>query len=134
MIKPNALERNMIGSIIGAYEKNGWKVVRIAQVLPTRELAELHYEKYKDDKTFYNSMVENMCSGYVIILELEKNYGSIEGAREITLDIIKRNTAAMLFCTSTPSSTIHCSDSEEEAKREIDLWFKYFYHAKTLSW
>ena len=85
MLKPDALEKSRVGRIINAYEKNGWKIVNLTYKVPSR-LVESHYSNYKNEE-FYDKFIEHICSGPVIGLELEKNLGSIEGAREIMYDL-----------------------------------------------
>lgn len=122
--KPDAVRRNLVGEIIARMEKKGFVLKDIKRVLPTRSQTEQHYSEH-NGKTFFDGLVDFVTSGPIVLMEWEGNITSARaliGATrpwEAVAGTIRGDLGS-----STPDNLVHCSDSEESARTELDLWFK----------
>lgn len=125
LIKPDAMERKLMGEIISIYEKKGLHISALKILKPTMEIATDHYIEHKD-KPFFGDLVNYITKGEVCALILE-------GANVISL-VRKMNgatnplnadmgTIRAQFAISLSENSVHSSDSEENAEREIRIWF-----------
>lgn len=118
LIKPNDGIAKA-GKIIRTYERDGWRVLKITYRTLYRDFAEIHYINLKNEE-YYKELIENICSGPVIGLELEQIYtNSVEAAVEIMYDLRRNHSSG----SKQPDKLVDCSESEEEANRLIHLWF-----------
>ena len=126
MIKPNAVQRGLVGNIISRFERKGIKLVAIKLVSVSRELAEKHYGIHKG-KSFFEPTVKYITSSPVISLVLEGN-NAIEMVRammgETDPQKAKMGTIRGDFGQTIGKNIIHGSDGKDTAKFEINLWFK----------
>ena len=126
MIKPNAVQRGLVGNIISRFERKGIKLVAIKLVSVSRELAEKHYVIHKG-KSFFEPTVKYITSSPVIALVLEGN-NAIEMVRammgETDPQKAKMGTIRGDFGQTIGKNIIHGSDGQDTAKFEINLWFK----------
>ena len=126
MIKPNAVQRGLVGNIISRFERKGIKLVAIKLVSVSRELAEKHYGIHKG-KSFFEPTVKYITSSPVIALVLEGN-NAIEMVRammgETDPQKAKMGTIRGDFGQNIGRNIIHGSDGQDTAKFEINLWFK----------
>lgn len=125
LIKPDAVERNLIGRILNEYERNGLKIVEMKLLNATTEIAEKHYAEHIE-KPFFNDLVEYITSGPLVAFILEgenaiKRVRALNGATnpEDAVD----NTIRALYGISLSNNTVHASDSPESAVKEIGIWF-----------
>lgn len=125
MIKPDGVQRGLIGEIVSRFEKKGFKLANAKFMTVSRELAEKHYEELKD-KPFFGELVDFITSGPVFAMIWEGN-NVISVARAM---MGKTNPADAApgtiradYAVSVGMNIIHGSDSPENAAREIDLWF-----------
>lgn len=126
MVKPDGVQKGLVGEIISRFEKKGLKMVALKIMNITPELAEKHYSEHKG-KPFFADLVNFITSGPVVAMVLEGENviptvrtmmgatdpqdaapGTIRGDLALTID----------------ENIIHGSDSLESAKREIGLFFK----------
>lgn len=126
MIKPDAVQRNLVGEIISRIERKGLKLVGGKFMTVTQSLAEEHYAEHTD-KPFYNKLIDFITSAPVFAMVVEG-----EDAVNISRHIIGKTNPS----EATPGTIrgdlgltvgrniIHGSDSVESAKKEINLWFK----------
>lgn len=126
IIKPDATKRNITGSINALFEKAGLKIVAQRRIQLTKEQAEKFYEIHKE-RPFYNSLVEFMTSGPVVIQVLEGDNAvmlnrQVMGATNPA--DAEEGTVRKLFAESIEANSVHGSDSLENAKIEIDFFFK----------
>lgn len=125
LIKPDAVERNIIGKIITIYEENGLKVQRIRHVRPIKPLAQEHYIEHKN-KPFFPDLITYITRNHVVALVIEGD-NAIERVRELNGSTnpneAKEGTIRNLYALSKNENSVHASDSVESAKREIALWF-----------
>jgi len=126
MIKPDAVQRGLIGEIISRFEKRGIKVVAMKMIKVDRELAEKHYEVHRG-KPFFEPTVKYITSSPVVAMVLE-GYNVIEMVRKM---VGKTNpqeaepgTIRGDYAQHIGRNIVHASDGKETAEFEINLWFK----------
>jgi nucleoside-diphosphate kinase len=125
LIKPDAVERRLIGQIISIYERKGLTIAALKMIKPSREIAEHHYIEHQD-KPFFKELVDFLTRGKVCALIIEgdnviKMVRKINGATdpaEAELGTIRGQ-----FAMSKSENIVHASDSVESAEREIKIWF-----------
>ena len=126
IIKPDAVQRGIIGAIISRFERKGIKIVAMKMESVSRELAEKHYGVHKG-KPFFEPTVEYITSSPVVALILEGN-NTIEMVRNMMgkTDPQKAELGTIRgdFGQFIGRNIIHGSDGADTAKFEIDLWFK----------
>ena len=126
IIKPDAVERNLIGQIVSIFEKNSLIIHSIKKILLSKKKAEEFYFVHKE-RPFFNDLCTYMSSGPVVVMVLEgKN--SVVKNREIMgatnpKDAAK-GTIRNLYGISLDKNSVHGSDSKENAKIEINFFFK----------
>ena len=125
MIKPDAVQRGLVGEILTRFEKKGIKLVALKQVSVSRELAEKHYGIHKG-KPFFEPTVEYITSSPVVAMVLEGN-NAIEMVRgmmgktnpqEAAMGTIRGDYGQFIG-----RNIVHGSDGPDTAKFEINLWF-----------
>ncbi len=125
LLKPDAVNRRLIGEIISRFEKKGLKIVAMKMLWLSREKAEKHYEVHKG-KPFYESLIDYITSGPIVAMVLEGDR-AIEVVRKMmgkTNGIeAEPGTIRGDFAMSIQNNLVHGSDSEESAKREIPIFF-----------
>jgi len=125
LLKPDALQRRLVGRIIGRLEAKGLRLVGLKFVRVTRDLAERHYAEHKA-KPFYGELVSFITSAPVVALVVE-GPRAIEAVRRL---MGKTNpfdadpgTIRGDFALSVGMNLVHGSDSPASAAREIPLFF-----------
>ncbi|BEV35317.1 nucleoside-diphosphate kinase [Synechococcus sp. M16CYN] len=125
-IKPDGVQRGLIGEIIGRFERKGFKLVGIKQLIPTRELAENHYKVHRG-RPFFAGLVDLITSGPVVAMVWEGDC-IISSARKIigaTKPLeAEPGTIRGDLAINISRNVIHGSDAVETAEFEINLWFK----------
>jgi len=126
MIKPDAVQRGLVGEIIRRFEQKGTKIVAMKLVSVSRELAEKHYEIHKG-KPFFEPTVKYIMSAPVVAMVLEGN-DIIEMVRTMIgkTDPMKAEMGTIRgdFCQFIGRNLVHGSDGSDTAEFEISLWFK----------
>lgn len=129
LIKPDGVERNLIGEIIRRCEAKGYKVEQLRLFQPSRDLLEEHYAEHAG-KPFYEPLIEFMLSGPTVACKLSGNR-VIEGFRSIAGTTDPTSAAAGTirgdlgrdWGLKVQQNLVHGSDSMESAERELALWF-----------
>ena len=126
IIKPDATKRNITGSINKVIEENGLRIIAQKRIKLTIEQAEGFYSVHKE-KPFFGDLIEYMTSGPVIVQILSgencvEKYRSIMGATNP--ENADEGTIRKLFALNIQENSVHGSDSEDNAKIEIDFFFK----------
>jgi len=125
IIKPDAVERNLIGKIINMCEDNGFKILNIKMEKMTREKAESFYAVHKG-KEFFEKLVNYITSGPVVVLLLERE-NAIETLRELigSTDPKKARpgTIRFLYGIDITKNSVHASDSKQSFEYEIKHFF-----------
>lgn len=126
MIKPDGVQRNLVGEIIRRYETKGFTLVGLKLMSVSRELAEQHYGVHRE-RPFFAGLVEFITSGPVVAMVWEGD-GVIASARKIigaTNPLAAEpGTIRGDFGVTIGRNIIHGSDAPETAQSEIALWFK----------
>jgi nucleoside-diphosphate kinase len=125
-IKPDGVQRGLVGEILGRFERKGFKLVGLKQLTPTRELAESHYGVHRE-RPFFVGLVEFITSGPVVAMAWEGD-GVIAAAR-LMIGATKPLEAAPGTIRgdlgiNIGRNVIHGSDAPETAEFEIGLWFQ----------
>ncbi|MDK0863604.1 nucleoside-diphosphate kinase [Clostridium perfringens] len=130
LIKPDAVERNLIGKILEVYEGAGLKIKAMEMKQITKDFAEKHYEEHRD-KQFFNSLIKYITRSPLValILEGEDAIKKIRALNGVTNpEKAEFGTIRRRFALSGTENSVHSSDSIESAEKEIKLWFpKIFY-------
>lgn len=125
LIKPDAVERGLIGEVLGRLERKGLRVERMELRTMSSELSDRHYAEHVD-KPFYPGLKEFMTSAPLVAL-IASGDEAIPVVRALAgaTDGRKAEPGTIRgdLSLSNQRNLIHASDSEESAKREIDLWF-----------
>lgn len=125
LIKPDGVQRRLVGSIIERFEHKGLRLAGPKLVQPSRTLAEKHYAVHKG-KPFYDSLLQFLTSGPTVAMVWEGREAVLV-ARTLmgATDGTKAPPATIRgdFALSVQNNLVHGSDSPENAKLEIDLWF-----------
>ena len=126
IIKPDAVERNLEENIKSIFKKNDLKILRSKKIRITKDEAAQFY-KVHQTKFFYDNLCEYLSSGPIIVMILEGENAVIKN-REImgSTEPQKANpgTIRKLYGVSIDKNSIHGSDSLENAKSEIEFFFK----------
>ena len=124
-VKPDGVQRQLVGEIIRRYESKGFKLVGLKLLQPTRELAEKHYAVHKE-RPFFSGLVNFITSGPVVAMVWEGD-GVVASARKIigaTNPLTAEpGTIRGDFGANIGRNIIHGSDAIETAQTEITLWF-----------
>jgi nucleoside-diphosphate kinase len=125
-IKPDGVQRGLIGEIIGRFEAKGFTLVALKLMSVSRELAEAHYDVHRE-RPFFPGLVEFIISSPVVAMVWEGD-GVVASARKIigaTNPLTSEpGTIRGDLAVNVGRNIIHGSDAIETAQREIKLWFK----------
>lgn len=125
LIKPDAMERKLMGKIISVYENNNFNIREMKLVKPSVEIAEKHYHEHKD-KPFFRELINFITRGKVCALIIEGE-GVIEAVRKVNGATDPKDagpdTIRGKFALSKQENCVHASDSKESAENEIRIWF-----------
>ena len=126
MIKPDGVQRGLVGEIMSRFEKKGLKLVAAKLMVIPKETAEKHYAEHKDKK-FFPSLISYITSGPVFAMVWEGE-NAVQVCRNIMGKINPQESAPGTirgdYAMVTGLNIIHGSDSPESAKREISIFFK----------
>ncbi|ELR97566.1 nucleoside-diphosphate kinase [Gloeocapsa sp. PCC 73106] len=126
MVKPDGVQRNLIGEVIQRFENKGFTLVGLKMLKPSRELAEKHYAVHKE-RPFFKTLVDFITSDPVVAMVWEGD-GAIASARKIIGATNPLNaepgTIRGDYGVSIGRNLIHGSDAPETAQQEIGLWFE----------
>ncbi len=127
MAKPDAVERGLIGEIVGRIERKGLQIVAAELRMVDEDLAAQHYAEH-EGKPFYNELITFITRSPVFAMV-------VQGPADNTFSLIRMMVGATKvddaaagtirgdFATTTTENLVHASDSHESAAREIALWF-----------
>ena len=126
IIKPDAVERNLSEEIKNEFNKNNFKIVKEKKVKLEKSDAEKFYQVHQS-KPFYNDLCSYLSSGPIVVMILEKENAVVENRRLMgATDPVKaeEGTIRKKYGISIDKNSVHGSDSVENAKIEIDFFFK----------
>jgi nucleoside-diphosphate kinase len=127
MCKPDAVERRLVGEIVGRLERKGLTLIAAELRLVDRDLAEAHYDEHRD-KPFFGELVEFLTRSPVFAMV-------VEGPADNTFSLVRTLIGATKvddaapgtirgdLATITTENLVHGSDAHDSARREIGLWF-----------
>jgi nucleoside-diphosphate kinase len=126
MVKPDGVERRLIGEIIRRFETRGLRLVGLKLLQPDRQLAEQHYAVHHS-KPFFRELVDFITSGPVVAMVWE-GHDAIKLCRNMIGALrpleAQPGTIRGDFTIAVQTNLVHGSDAPETAEYEIGLWFK----------
>jgi len=126
LLKPDGVQRGLIGEIISRFEKKGLKIAAMKMMRMTKKKAEDFYSVHKG-KPFYNGLVEYITSGPIVGICLNGNDDIITVVRTMMGKTnpaeAEKGTIRSDYGIDIGKNTVHGSDSEESAKKEIPIVF-----------
>jgi nucleoside-diphosphate kinase len=125
LIKPDGVQRGLVGPILGRFEARGLKIVGLKLVQVQRALAQKHYAEHVG-KPFYEGLLNYITSGPVVAFVLEGS-NAVVAVRK-TIGVTKSFEAEPGsirgdFALEVGRNLVHASDGVETAQREVALWF-----------
>ena len=126
IIKPDAIERNLDNEIKEMFKNNGFLIIKEKKIQLEKSEAEKFY-KVHETKPFYNDLCAYLSSGPILVMVLEKE-NAVLGNRDLmgatNPSDAKDGTIRKKYGISIDKNSVHGSDSIENAKKEIDFFFK----------
>ena len=126
IIKPDAVERNLVNEIKEMFKSNGFTILTEKKIQIEKSEAEKFY-KVHETKSFYNDLCTYLSSGPIVVMVLEKD-NAVLGNRELmgatNPEDAEEGTIRKKYGISIDKNSVHGSDSVENAKIEIDFFFK----------
>jgi len=126
IIKPDAVERNLENEIKQIFKENGFKIIKEKKIQIEKTEAENFY-KVHETKPFYNDLCTYLSSGPILVMVLEK-FNAVIANRDLMGTTnpkdAKDGTIRKKYGISIDKNSVHGSDSIENAKVEIDFFFK----------
>ena len=127
IIKPDAVERGLSEEIKQIFKTNGFEIVNEKKIQITKDEAEKFYMVHQT-KPFFNDLCDYLSSGPIVVMVLKKE-NAVLNNREIMGSTnpkeAKDGTIRKKYGISIDKNSVHGSDSEENAKKEIEFFFKY---------
>ena len=126
IIKPDAVERNLQDKIKGEFKNKGFEILKEKKIHISKEEAEKFY-KVHESKPFYNDLCAYLSSGPIIVMSLEKENAVLENRKLMGATNPKdadEGTLRKKYGISIDKNSVHGSDSVENAKIELDFFFK----------
>ncbi len=126
IIKPDAVERNLQDQIKNEFVNNGFEILKEKKIHISKEEAEKFY-KVHDSKPFYNDLCAYLSSGPIVVMSLQKENAVQENRKLMGATNPKdaqEGTLRKKYGISIDKNSVHGSDSVENAKIELDFFFK----------
>lgn len=125
MLKPGAIQRNLIGEVIRKIEQKGLKICALKMINVSKEQAYKHYDVHKS-KPFFDKLIKSITYSPVIVMVIEGN-NVVEITRKLagSTDPTKAEPGTIRgdFSSDMTLNVIHTADSIERAKKEISIYF-----------
>ena len=126
IIKPDAVERNLQDQIKNEFKNHGFQILEEKKIHISKEEAEKFY-KIHESKPFYNDLCAYLSSGPIVVMKLQKDNAVIENRKLMGATNPKdaeEGTLRKKYGISIDKNSVHGSDSVENAKIELDFFFK----------
>ena len=126
LLKPDCVQRRLVGTILARFEQKGLRLAAMKLVKADQALAAKHYEVHKE-RPFYASLLTFLTSGPTLALVLEGREAVAVGRAMIGKTDPAESPPGTIrgdYAISKQNNLIHGSDSVENAKNEIALWFR----------
>ena len=137
IIKPDAVQRGLIGNIISRIERRGLKIAEMVMFHCWKELAEQLYIVHKG-KDFFDGQVAFMCSSPIVAMIIEGRNALSQVRHFVVGSVVNPGTIRGDFANSVRHNLVHASDSPEAAKYEITcleiLWKHHHYELDSQKW
>ncbi|XP_061568032.1 nucleoside diphosphate kinase 3 isoform X2 [Cololabis saira] len=139
-VKPDGVQRKLVGEIVRRFEKRGFKLVGLKLMQASEDLLKEHYSDLST-RPFFSRLIRYMNSGPVIAmvwqgLDVVKTARKMMG--ETNPEDSQPGTIRGDFCVEVGKNVIHGSDSVESAQKEISLWFRqnelHRWHSSNSHW
>ncbi|XP_053221307.1 nucleoside diphosphate kinase A-like [Podarcis raffonei] len=125
-VKPDGVQRRLVGDVIRRFEKRGFKLVGLKLLQANEGILAEHYHELRR-KPFYHELIKYMTSGPVVAMVWE-GYNVVKTSRAMVGETnpveAKAGTVRGDFSVHVSRNVVHASDSLETAQREISLWFR----------
>ena len=125
IIKPDAVQRNLTEEIKSIFKKNGFEIISEKKIMISKEEAEKFYIVHQT-KPFYEDLCNYLSSGPIVVMILSKE-NAVLANRELmgatNPEDAKEGTIRKKYGLSIDKNSVHGSDSEENAKKEINFFF-----------
>jgi len=125
MIKPDGVQRGLVGEIISRFERRGLKIIALKMVNLSQEFARRHYAVH-EGRPFFEGLIQYITSGPVVAMILEGT-GAIQVVRDMMGATDPKNAAPGTiradYALDIGRNLVHGSDGPDTATFEIDLWF-----------
>ena len=126
IIKPDAVERNLEGNIVDIFTKSGLKIIKKKKIHISKDEASSFYEVHQS-KHFFNDLCNYLSSGPIVVMILEGN-NAVKVNRKLmgatNPKEAEEKTIRKLYGISIDKNSVHGSDSIDNAKKEIEFFFK----------
>ena len=125
MVKPDGVQRGLVGEIISRFERKGLKLVGLRSIVPTQQIAEEHYAVHKE-RPFFGELTEYMTSGPIVAAILEKDNAVVDFRTLIGATNPAEAAPGTIradFAESIAANAVHGSDSDENAAIEGAFYF-----------
>ena len=126
IIKPDAVERNLQDQIKNEFKNNGFEILKENKIHISKEEAEKFY-KVHESKPFYDDLCAYLSSGPIFVMKLQKDNAVLENRKFMGATNPKdaeEGTLRKKYGISIDKNSVHGSDSVENAKIELDFFFK----------
>ena len=126
IIKPDAVERNLQDQIKNEFKNHGFQILKEKKIHISKEEAEKFY-KVHESKPFYNDLCAYLSSGPIVVMSLQKDNAVLENRKLMGATNPKdaeEGTLRKKYGISIDKNSVHGSDSVENAKIELDFFFK----------
>ena len=126
IIKPDAVERNLQDQIKSEFKNNGFVILKEKKIHISKDEAEKFY-KVHESKPFYNDLCAYLSSGPIVVMSLQKDNAVLENRKLMGATNPKdaeEGTLRKKYGISIDKNSVHGSDSVENAKIELDFFFK----------
>ena len=126
IIKPDAVERDLQDQIKNEFKNNGFEILKEKKIHISKDEAEKFY-KVHESKPFYNDLCDYLSSGPIVVMSLQKDNAVLENRKLMGATNPKdaeEGTLRKKYGISIDKNSVHGSDSVENAKIELDFFFK----------
>ncbi len=125
LIKPDAMERKLMGEIISVYERSNLNIIALKMLRSSIKIAEEHYYEHKE-KPFFKDLIDYLTRSKVCALIIEGD-NAVEEVRRLNGSTDPKDAKPISirgkYALSKSENSVHASDSLESAEREIKIWF-----------
>src|SRR5690625_4134764 len=125
MVKPDGVQRALVGEIISRIERKGFRIVELKQMTISRETAEKHYGEHAG-KPFFEGLVSFITSGPVLAMVIEGENAILEWRKMMGATNPADAAPGTIrgdFASTIDENIVHGSDAPETAEREINIFF-----------